>query len=151
VLDELSLNNDVWLKMAYDICKNKELSKDLVQDMYIKLHKSTQKISAGYVRYTIRSIFIDQTRKDKGLTLVDIETYPKELEYPDYDFNKDIEAQNKIDKINNAYKELNDIQYIIVSNSFTDGLRKFSRESKIPVSTVSRYRNKFKEKLNGEE
>ena len=37
ILKELSSNDKKWRKIAYGICKDKQLADDLVQDAYLKL------------------------------------------------------------------------------------------------------------------
>ena len=33
MLEVLAKNNNLWLKMAFDICKDRDTAKDMVQDM----------------------------------------------------------------------------------------------------------------------
>ncbi len=59
--------NELWLKFALKICGDKELSKDLVQDMYVKIHgykKDT--ITTSYVYSVIKSVFIDYKKKKEN-------------------------------------------------------------------------------------
>lgn len=67
MLEILAKNHDTWIRYAYLICKDEELSKDLVQEMYLKLHKkSKDKADKRYVFRTINSLFIDNIRKRKN-------------------------------------------------------------------------------------
>lgn len=145
MLEELAQNHSLWLKMAYNICRNKDLSNDLVQDMYLKLHDKKIQINHSYVYFTIKSIFIDEVRRNKEFTqseLID----GIEFDVDDYDYENDKEIQNDIDLINDAlhsckiYKE-------IVSDSFLEGLRKVSRESGIAVNTIQKHRKDLKQKV----
>lgn len=65
MLQEISKKHSLWLKMAYGICKDTELAKDIVQDMYIKVSDIQKELNDYYIYYILRSIFIDITRKEK--------------------------------------------------------------------------------------
>lgn len=64
---ELHNNHNLWLRFALKICGDKELSKDLVQDMYLKIHgykKNT--ITTGYVYRILKSVFVDYKKKKEN-------------------------------------------------------------------------------------
>ena len=48
-IEKLALRNKYWYNTALTICKDKDLAKDLVQDMYIKLSGFTDFYSDWYV------------------------------------------------------------------------------------------------------
>ena len=60
----LTDNDKLWQEMAFNICKDKHLAKDLVQDMYLKL-LNKKNIDAGYVFKTIRNDFYNRCKKKK--------------------------------------------------------------------------------------
>ena len=70
MLEQLSKRDQEWRVMAYNICKCKTISDDLVNEMYLRVHKSNRieipevKI-AGYVLRVLKSVFIDHVRKEK--------------------------------------------------------------------------------------
>ena len=73
ILNELAKKDKYWRSIAYNICKDKELSKDLVQDMYLRLNKlsSYEKLfkngvlSKSYVWITLRNLQFQQYNMDK--------------------------------------------------------------------------------------
>lgn len=140
MIETLALSHDEWVKMAYKICGNRDYANDLVQEMYLKLHDSSKEISAGYVYMTIRSIFIDEKRKEKReqtTTLYfDIEEEPK----PDFD----IDEHERFVITKEMYDSMEVYEKLIIRYSHEDGLRKFSRDSGISIATVQRIRNKHR-------
>jgi DNA-directed RNA polymerase specialized sigma24 family protein len=62
MLKELSLKDSYWRKIALNICKDKDLADDLVQEMYLKLYDCEKQINDFYVILTIRSLFLDICR-----------------------------------------------------------------------------------------
>ena len=65
VLDELCEKNDYWLSIALLICRDKDLAKDLVQDMYVKLH-DTKITDTPYIIRTINNLFLDGLRSNQN-------------------------------------------------------------------------------------
>ncbi len=66
MIKELTDRHEEWLKIAYSICKDLDLSKDLVQDMYIRINRYVQdpgkiindgKVNSLYIYVTIKNIF----------------------------------------------------------------------------------------------
>jgi len=143
MLDELSKNNEQWLKIAYQLCKDKDTAKDLVQDMYLKLYQLEKEISVGYIYFTIKSIWLNQIKKNKEIPTEEIISQ----EQSEYDFYNDAQTQIKIDLINEKIQNSDIVQKTIVKHSFEKGLREFNRKSKIPILTIQRYRAKFKDEI----
>lgn len=69
MLEELAKKDLYWRKIAYNICKDKYLADDLVNEMYLKLHDCKKQINDFYVIITIRNIFIDLTKQKKQISL----------------------------------------------------------------------------------
>lgn len=65
MLEQLAKKDALWRKIALTICKDKYLSDDLVQDMYLKLADCKKQINDFYVIITIRNLFIDYCRESK--------------------------------------------------------------------------------------
>jgi DNA-directed RNA polymerase specialized sigma24 family protein len=67
VLDTLYLKNSIWLEMALKITKSEEKSKDLVQDMYLRIGIKKPppiKTTSAYIFTVMKNIFLDQDRKN---------------------------------------------------------------------------------------
>lgn len=118
LLDKLAAKNDKWLYTAYCVCKNKDLAKDLVQDMYIYFYNKNIEVNDFYVKRKIYSLFIDYTRKIKyNLDIGDVNIINHSEP-----FMPDDNEQRQLDKINNLTfieKELLN-EHILEEKSFRD-------------------------------
>jgi len=75
VLEIISERHKEWIYLVQCFGCNKETAEDIVQDMYIKMHKiisngsnvmyNDTEINSYYILKTLKSIFIDHTRKNK--------------------------------------------------------------------------------------
>lgn len=68
MLEQLAKHDDKWQRIALSICQNPNISKDIVNDMYIKLHDSGKKyddINDWYVYRTLYTLFMDYLREQK--------------------------------------------------------------------------------------
>lgn len=148
MLEQLSKRDKDWRKMALQICNNKSLADDIVQDMYLKLAETKAEIKDAYVYFTVKSIFLDQVKetslKNREFCLDDFTNFT--ILEDEYNISKDLETQKQIDIINEEL-EKDVIDKIIVTNHVFEGLRKFSRESGLSINTIKRFSNDFKEKV----
>lgn len=111
ILQELSKRHKYWLSIAYNICKDKELSKDLVQDMYIKVYDVSQKraleINDYYIVVILRNLFLDYCKENnKNVRLDDcfnLETNEKEFEIND----EQLKILNKLTYLERELLKLN--------------------------------------------
>lgn len=79
MLEQLSKKNSKWLSMALKICGDIQLSKDLVQDMYIKIYdlnedKPIKEIKDAFIWGMLRGMFIDKCRKDSRVKIVGLDS-----------------------------------------------------------------------------
>lgn len=144
MLEELSKNNDVWLRMALQICKDRDTATDLVQEMYLKLYDCKKQINNGYIYFTIKNIWINTITRKQEFCL---DEFPVTISEDSYDYENDYAIQNRIDLIQDNLETSNFTRRAIITYSIEDGLRKFSRDSQIPKSTVQKYRDEFKREL----
>lgn len=144
MLTQLAKRDKDWRKMALHICRDKSLADDLVQDMYLKLANVNKEVNATYIYFTIKSIFLDEIKKDKEI-LYNFENYNEISD--EYCLDYDNETQTDIDLINECLENSSLAEKVIFINTVEDGIRKFSRESNISIRTVQSYRTKFKEKV----
>ena len=154
MLEILCKNNDLWLKMAFDICKDRDLANDLVQDMYLKLHKINKQVNNSYVYFTIKSIYTDTLKNATVKNRVDCIDF-NNSNFVILDHDLDLETLNEINqRIENLYNQFNKLrshEKIIIEWSAIEGLRKFSRESNISIRTVQKCRTNLKEKVKASE
>ena len=73
ILEELSKYDKKWLKYAFAICKDNDLSKDLVQDAYLKVLNFKECNDAGF-KTIIKNLFVDYIRR-QNKQIEQIETF----------------------------------------------------------------------------
>jgi DNA-directed RNA polymerase specialized sigma24 family protein len=154
-LDELAKKDKLWREMAFQICKEKDLADDLVQEMYLKLCNNTNLIKEGYVYIIIRNLFYDYTKSNKNIftnfSSVDIYSLIKAI-------NKiSIEAFDKEE--NDKYSEPLDYNELIKGFTWYErtmfelstlyGQRELSRQTGIHIQTIHRINKKVKSRING--
>jgi DNA-directed RNA polymerase specialized sigma24 family protein len=139
ILIELAKKDAQWRKMALQICKDKDLADELVQEMYIKVSTKTKPLSDGYIFVTLRSLFYDHL-KNKDILVDDfsqfqliVEEYSEEL---DIDYIK-------------LTKNLTWYERTMFELSTLVGQRELERQTGIPLQTIHRINKMVKLKLNG--
>ena len=111
ILKELSKRNDEWIKIAYSICKDKHLSKDLVQKMYMRMRKyitdpekikKDGKINSLYVYVTIKNLFYQYKNKKNKNKFIEYKDFDSYDESNTYEFNTDYTSsyEDDVDIIN---------------------------------------------------
>ena len=74
MLEILTKKHSEWMSMAMSICRDKNLAKDLVQDMYLRLNRyidnperimKNDEVNSFFVYITLRNLFYDY-KKDKN-------------------------------------------------------------------------------------
>jgi len=117
MLEELSKKDKYWRIIALNICKNKSLADDIVQEMYLKLHDCEKQINDFYVILTIRSLFLDLKRKKQNVDLVEYN-----LQSRDSDFMPD-DYENYV---LNEYKKLSWIEREIIIELYDKSFRELA-------------------------
>ena len=69
MIELLALKDSLWRKIALKICKDKMLSDDLVNDMYLKLYDCKKEINDFYVIRTIRNLFLDYIKQNNNVSI----------------------------------------------------------------------------------
>jgi len=141
ILIELAKKDAIWRKMALQICKDKDLADELVQEMYVKLSNRETNVTDGYIFVTLRSIFYDSL-KTKEILIDDFKHFEAlEEEVIEY-------VLEEID-----YKELSKgltwYERTMFELSTLVGQRELSRQTQIPLQTIHRVNKMVKLKLNG--
>ena len=145
MLEKLAENHKKWVAIAYNMCKCKDKANDIIQDMYIKMHELNKDVDDGYIYFVIRSIFIEEKRKQKEFAYE-----PEKIEYianvielkniePDTTFN-----DLKKECYDQAYKKLEKHEKVIIHFSSTMGLREFARNSELSISLIQKTKRKLK-------
>jgi len=139
MINQLAKKDAQWRKMAFQICKDKDLADELTQEMYIKLSTKIKPLSDGYIFVTLRSLFYDYLKNTD--ILID-------------DFSKfEIEIEEYIEGIDylELTKDLTWYERTMFELSTLVGQRKLARKTKIPLQTIHRVNKMVKIKLNGKE
>lgn len=115
ILDLLAEKHNDWVRIVKSFGCNKDTAEDLVQEMYIKMHILVNKgtnimyneteINHFYVFRTLRTMFIDLTRKQSRVKMFSIDDKEEFSEY--ISFLKNIEQQENSRTISNLYDEIN--------------------------------------------
>jgi len=76
ILEEISKKDKLWQGVAFNICKDEDLAKDLVQEMYLKVYDASLKrkldINDYYIIITIRNIFLDYCKDNKKQVSIEL-------------------------------------------------------------------------------
>ena len=171
ILKELSKRNDEWIKIAYSICKDKHLSKDLVQKMYMRMRKyitdpekikKDGKINSLYVYVTIKNLFYQYKNKKNKNKFIEYKDFDSYDECNTYEFYTDytssyeddvdilnMEKANKIimDNIENEIKTWHwyDEKLFRLYYFTNKSLRQIASETKISLTSIYNSCKNYKE------
>ena len=82
-------NYNKFVNYSLKICNDQSLAYDLVQDAYLKI--GNKDVNCSYVYMTIRSIFLDQKKKEKNFVNID--------EVQEYVEQKEFELKDEYEKV----------------------------------------------------
>ena len=141
-LQEISSFDSKWRNYALYLCKDKHLSDDIVQDMYIKLSSVEKDLTEFYVLLTIRSIFFNKVNAKKRLISIDdIQIGTEEKKHNLCDYEK---------KILESFESQKWHQKELLSESIDKSIRQIAKETKLNYGYVFREIKKIKNNiLNG--
>lgn len=137
ILQELAKKDAQWRKMAFQICKDKDLADELVQEMYLKLYQNTNLIKEGYIYTVLRNLFYDYTKSQKDIII---------------NFsNIEIEDTEYIEPVDyfQLMKGLTWYERTMFELSTLVGQRELSRQTGIHLQTIHRVNKMVKSKING--
>lgn len=123
MLTELSKKDLYWREQAFNICKNKMLADEIVQDMYIYFSDKNIKVNDYYVIRKIYCIFIDFIRKEKQDVSIDDLHYLEDINNLYEPSDKDLKLLTNFEKLNRLQKEL--VQEYFISEK---SLRQIQKE-----------------------
>jgi DNA-directed RNA polymerase specialized sigma24 family protein len=138
ILEELAKKDAQWRKMAFQICKDKDLADELVQEMYLKLYQNTNLIKDGYIYTVLRNLFYDYAKQQKDL-IVDFSNI-EILDDGDYIEPIDYKA---------LIKGLTWYERTMFELSTLVGQRELSRQTGIHIQTIHRINKMVKSKIYG--
>jgi len=148
MLEQLAQRHNEWLKLAFKICKNKEYSKDLVQDMYLKIYnsgKQIEDINECYIYFIMRNQFLNEIKDEKRFVDFDVAILNEIDE--DYNFIADIKEQVTIETLKKEFNKLTWYEKQMIDLTQEFGQRGLSRETGIHIQTIHNTTKKIKLKL----
>ena len=146
MLEKLAVHHLLWIKMLVNLGCKVEDSKDLVQDMYIRLDrlvKDPQKMMYGdevnryYVWTTLRNMYFSKLKKDRASIFYELRD-SDESEIDDYDTLEDDAFRSITDKIDNITSKWTIYDKRLFELYFIEGLslRAISKGSKIGLTSI---------------
>ena len=139
MLEELCKRDKDWRKMAFHICKSKELADDIVQDMYIKFSNYNKVLNEYYVFFALKSIFLDYLRKEKPK----VELNENLCNFDEYDYDSDKIKELALEKV----KELPYFERELLTVTQTISQRQLARETDISFIVINQTIKKTKKQL----
>lgn len=133
MLAELCKRDKDWRRMALQICGDKMLADDLVQDMYLKFSDYNKEMNEFYVFFAIKGIFLNGIKKRK-LDVLDVEIEKVTIFEDTYCFETDnFETQiiNQVDTFPYFERELLKATQLISQ-------RELARQTDISLSTIKK-------------
>ncbi len=155
-LEIVAEQHKTWINIVKSFGCNPETAEDIVQEMYIKIHILVSKgtnvmyneteINHFYIFRTLRSLFIDLTRKQSKINIVGYEELDESLKAPEYNEIDDVEKFYKM--VNNAldtyhWYDKKIYQYIEAGES----IKGLSDKTTISYYSVYNTYNKVKKRL----
>jgi DNA-directed RNA polymerase specialized sigma24 family protein len=137
ILDELAKKDAQWRKMAFQICKDKDLADELVQEMYLKLYQNTNLIKDGYIYTVLRNLFYDYTKSNKDI-LIDFSN----IEIIDTEYVEPVDYFQLMKGLTWYERTMFELSTLV-------GQRELSRQTGIHLQTIHRISKKVKNQING--
>jgi DNA-directed RNA polymerase specialized sigma24 family protein len=139
MLEELCKRDKDWRKMAFHICKSKDLADDIVQDMYLKFANYNKQLNDYYIFFAIKSIFLDYLRKEK----IKVELNDNLCNFDEYDYESDSLKELALIKVN----ELPYFEKELLTVTQEISQRQLARETDISFIVINQTIKKTKSKL----
>lgn len=139
MLEELCKRDKDWRRMAFHICKSKELADDIVQDMYIKFSNYNKQLNDYYIFFAIKSIFLDYLRKEK----TKVELNENLCNFDEYDYESDNLKELTLIKV----KELPYFERELLTVTQEISQRQLARETDISFVVINQTIKNTKKQL----
>lgn len=139
MLEELCKRDKDWRRMAFHICKSKDVADDIVQDMYIKFSNYNKVINEYYVFFALKSIFLDYLRKEKSK----VELNENLCNFDEYDYETDQIKELALEKV----KQLPYFEKELLTVTQEISQRQLARETDISFIVINKTIKKTKQQL----
>ena len=147
----IAVKHKNWIEIVQSFGCPKETSEDIVQEMYIKIHKKLKngldimykdEINYYYIFKTLRSLFYDLKRKEKNITVINIEDV--NIDMSDIDVNYEKAYKKITDELDKMFWYDKKVFEIINGG---ESVAELSRKSYIQYYSLYNTYNKVKDKL----
>jgi len=139
MLEELCKRDKDWRRMAFHICKNKDLADDIVQDMYIKFSNYKKPLNDYYIFFAIKHIFTDYLRKKS----IKVELNENLCNFEEYDYDSDHIKELALEKV----KQLPYFEKELLTVTQEISQRQLARETDISFIVINQTIKKTKKQL----
>lgn len=143
ILEELAKKDKYWRQVAFNISKDKNISDDLVQEMYLKIYRISLKkdleINDYYVVRILLNTFLDYLKENKKT--ISIETFT-DLESKHFKFEPDDKEKFILDNLTFLEKEILTLKQDV---SYHEIQRKFNINYQFARRIVLEAQNKYGE------
>jgi len=153
MLIEVSKKDKIWRKIAFKICKDKDLADDLVQEMYLKISSFTKLENTEiHITTIIKNLFIDYTRNPNYIFNINSkDAFNSKMSDLELAFNKQIEVERDFNeteqKLLKASNNLKFYELELLYMSGQESLRDLGKRYNIKYGTIHKIVKKSKEKL----
>lgn len=140
-LEILCKKDKIWRKFAFNICKDKMMADDLVQEMYLRFHRNPKETATDwYVCQVIKSLYYNEIKKTRDIS---IET----LNYIEsVSTDKDLlEMRKFMDSLLDEHLELPDALVLLATHETS--LRKAGERFNVPYQWLHKRKAKALDKL----
>jgi DNA-directed RNA polymerase specialized sigma24 family protein len=70
MLQELSKKDKLWRNIAFNICKNKFLADEIVQEMYLRFHRNPKdEVNDYYVALVLKSVYLNMLKEKTNASI----------------------------------------------------------------------------------
>lgn len=148
MLEKLSKQHSKWIKYAFGLCKSKQQSEDMVQDMYIKVYECNlpiDKQTNGYIYAIIRNSYVSTVTKGKRMQFTNIDSCFN-LEYKVEEFEIDDHEYKALYLIS----ELSEINKRILFDSLEVPIEVIAKREGIARESVYRRLQRTKKRLRND-
>jgi DNA-directed RNA polymerase specialized sigma24 family protein len=150
MLEELSKKNKKWLSMAYNLCKDYDYARDIVQDMYLKIYDINQKypekeIKDVYVWTVMYNIIKENYRLNSKYRVVSLD-YALNVAIKENLFELDDESLlllNRADNLRALYREC-------LTHNYDKSIREIEHFSGVNYGYVYRALKKSRKEILGD-
>jgi len=155
----IAKKHETWIDIVFSFGCTKETAEDIVQEMYIKIHKTLLKGNATDIMYkgdeinyyyifkTLNSVFIDLKRKGKNNIVISMDEVGK-LNFAKIESDETVAFEQSFTKVQDALKKMYwyDRKVFEIING-GESIAELSRKSLIPYYSLYNTYHKVKSKL----